>query len=347
MDLSYVCDKMEVIDRIKLSMGVMGAAIVIYSLIMMDIEGLRPLDALYFSIVTISTVGYGDYVPKTELGKLITAMYILFGVGIGLYALGSVAEFFIGGYFKKTNQMRNMDKRIKHLKNHYIICGYGRSGKVVADKLEKSGAKYIVIDNNAELLENELEDNPNFNYIVGDATLDDILLKAKIKEAKGLISTVSRDSDNVYITLSAKRLNPNLYVIAKADERVAMDKLLIAGADRVVSPYIIGGLRMAELALKPDILDFVSTFMSIAKYEYDEDLEIRKITIEEGSLLSGKSLSETNIRQESGATIIGVKKNNELITNPSPDVIINTGDVLYAFGTTEQLDNLEKIVKNK
>jgi len=338
---------MEVIDRIKLGLFVMAVVIMIYSIIVMNLEGLGLIDALYFSIVTISTVGYGDYVPKTELGKLISSLYILVGVGIGLYVLGNISEFFIGGYFKKVNQMRAMEKRIKYLKNHFIICGYGKSGRVVANKLEKEGAKYVVIDNNAELLENEMENNPNFNYIVGDATLDDVLIKARINEAKGLISTVSRDSDNVYITLSARRLNPNLYIIAKADERVSMDKLLIAGADKVVSPYVIGGLRMAELALKPDILDFVSTFMSIAKYEYDEDLEIRKILVSENSELAGKTISETKIRQKSGATIIGIKKGDELITNPSASVVLSPNDIIYAFGTEEQLDRLEELAAGK
>jgi voltage-gated potassium channel len=338
---------MEVVDRIKLGLVVMAFAIALHSLIFMYLDKLSIIDALYFSIVTISTVGYGDYVPKTELGKLISSLYILIGVGIGLYVLGNISEFFIGGYFKKANQMRTMEKRIKYLKNHYIICGYGKSGKVVADKLEKEGAKYVVIDGNSEILENELENNPNFNYILGDATLDEVLQKARIKDAKCLISTVSRDSDNVYITLSARRLNPNLYIIAKADERVAMDKLLIAGADKVVSPYVIGGLRMAELALKPDILDFVSAFMSIAKYEYDDDLEIRKILVDENSEIAGKTLSETKIRQNIGATIIGLKKNGELITNPSANEVIAPNDIIYAFGTGEQLDKLEKLATNK
>ncbi len=334
---------MEVVDRIKLGIIVMAGVITIHSLIFMYLDNLNIIDAFYFSIVTISTVGYGDHVPQTELGKIISSLYILIGVGTGMYVLGNISEFFIGGYFKKANQMRIMENRIKYLKNHFIICGYGRSGRVVANKLEKEGERYVVIDNNAELLENELENNPNFNYIVGDATLDDILIRAKIKDAKCLISTVSRDSDNVYITLSARRLNPNLYIISKADEQMAMDKLLIAGADRVVSPYVIGGLRMAELALKPDILDFVSTFMSIAKYEYDEDLEIRKIVVGKNSELSGKTLSETKIRQKSGATIIGIKKGNELITNPSANVVLSPNDIIYAFGTEEQLNKLEEL----
>ena len=336
---------MEVVNRIKLSILTMILLILIYALVMMYLEGLSFTNALYFSIVTISTVGYGDITPTTELGKVVSSIYILCGVGIGLYALGNVAEFFVSGYFKKTDRMRKMEKRIKNLKDHYIICGYGKCGRVVTKKLRRSGAKYVVIDINEKILEEELENNPNFNYIVGDATHDEVLIKAGIKKAKGLISAVSRDSDNVYITLSAKRLNPNVFVVAKAEEKVSMDKLLIAGADRVVSPYVIGGLRMAALALKVDILDFISTFMSIARYEYGEDLEIRKIEVRSNSPLAGKKLYESRIREKFGANIIGIKKKDRVIINPSADAEISAGDIIYAFGTGEQLDNLEKVAK--
>lgn len=336
---------MEVVNRIKLSILTMILLILIYALIMMYLEGLSFINALYFSIVTISTVGYGDITPTTELGKIISSIYILCGVSIGLYALGNIAEFFVSGYFKKTDRMRKMENRIKKLKDHYIICGYGKCGKVITKKLEKSGVNYVVIDINEKILEKELENNPNFNYIVGDATHDEVLIKAGIDRAKGLISAVSRDSDNVYITLSAKRLNPNIFVVAKAEEKVSMDKLLIAGADRVVSPYIIGGLRMAALALKVDILDFVSTFMSIARYEYDEDLEIRKIEVKSNSPLVDKKLYESRIREKFGANIIGIKKRDKLVINPSADTEISSGDIIYAFGTGEQLDNLERVAR--
>lgn len=312
----------------------------------MNIEGLDLLNSIYFSIVTISTVGYGDYTPKTEIGKILSSVFIIFGVSTGLYTLGSLAEFFIEGHFKKTRWMMRMKNRIGKLNDHYIICGYGRIGKVVVDKLRKEGVDFVVIDNDPEILINELEKDQDFNFIKGDATVDETLINAGIDRAKCLISTLPTDSDNVYIVLSAKRLNPELYIIAKADEIVAMDKLLMAGADKVVSPYIIGGLRLAELALKPDILDFVSTFISIAKYEYNEDMEIRKIVIRENYNIVGKSLSETQIRQKSGATIIGIKKGNNLIINPRPDVIVNSNDEIYAFGTREQLDNLENLISN-
>ncbi|ABO35951.1 TrkA-N domain protein [Methanococcus maripaludis C5] len=335
---------MEAIEKIKIGILVLFVLIISFSLIFMQIEGWTLLQAIYFSVATISTVGYGDFYPTTDLGQFLTILFIIFGVSTGLYTLGAFAESFIGGYFKKYNRMVKMKKRIDTLENHYIVCGYGRIGRVVVDRLKESGLDYVAIDSNSEILKAEFEKNPEFNYIVGDATHDEYLIEAQIGRAKALISTVSTDSDNVYITLSSKRLNTNLYVVSKADEQVAMDKLLIAGADKVVSPYMIGGLRVAELAMKPGILDFVSTFMSIAKYEYDEDLEIRKIIIHKNSKIIGKTLTESQIRYNSGATIIGIKKENDLLVNPGPEVTLEYNDHIYAFGTSEQLDALESMV---
>ncbi|WP_459201568.1 potassium channel family protein [Methanococcus sp. CF] len=335
---------MEAIEKIKIGIFVLLILIVSFSMIFMYIEGWTLLQAIYFSVATISTVGYGDFSPKTELGQFFTILFIIFGVSTGLYTLGAFAESFIGGYFKRYNRMVKMKKRIDMLENHYIVCGYGRIGRVVVDRLRESGLDYVTIDSNSEILKAEFEKDPDFNYIIGDATHDEYLTQAHIDRAKALISTVSTDSDNVYITLSSKRLNPNLYVVSKADEQVAMDKLLIAGADKVVSPYMIGGLRVAELAMKPGILDFVSTFMSIAKYEYDEDLEIRKILVGKHSKITGKTLTESQIRYNSGATIIGIKKENDLIVNPGPDIILEHNDQIYAFGTSNQLDTLENMV---
>uniref|UniRef100_A9A8R4 TrkA-N domain protein n=1 Tax=Methanococcus maripaludis (strain C6 / ATCC BAA-1332) TaxID=444158 RepID=A9A8R4_METM6 len=335
---------MEAIEKIKIGIFVLFVLVISFSLIFMQIEGWTFLQAIYFSVATISTVGYGDFYPTTDLGQFLTILFIIFGVSTGLYTLGAFAESFISGYFKRYNRMVKMKKRIDMLENHYIVCGYGRIGRVVVDRLKESGLDYVAIDSNSEILKAEFEKDPEFNYIVGDATHDEYLIEAHIDRAKALISTVSTDSDNVYITLSSKRLNTNLYVVSKADEQVAMDKLLIAGADKVVSPYMIGGLRVAELAMKPGILDFVSTFMSIAKYEYDEDLEIRKIIIRKNSKIIGKTLTESQIRYNSGATIIGIKKENDLLVNPGPEVILEYDDHIYAFGTSEQLDALESMV---
>ncbi|AEF97199.1 potassium channel family protein [Methanotorris igneus] len=318
-----------------------------YSFAIMKIEGLPFLDALYFSIITITTTGYGDYTPTTYEGRILTIIYLFFGIGIVMYLFGIIAQFIIEGEFKNLVRMRKMENRIKELKDHYIICGFGRIGRIVANKFKKEKIPFIVIDINKEILKEELNKDPNFNFIVGDARKDETLKKAKIEKAKGLITTLPTDADNVFITLSAKGLNPKIKVVAKADEEEAIKKLKRAGADKVVSPYMIGGLRLAEVALRPGILDFVSTFINIAKYEYGEDVELRKFIVEKGSEIDGKSLYESDIRKKVGLTILGIKKGDNLIINPPSDIIINAGDEIYAFGSGSQLKSLEKMVKNK
>ncbi|EHP83197.1 potassium channel family protein [Methanotorris formicicus] len=318
-----------------------------YSFAIMKIENLSFLDALYFSIITITTTGYGDYTPTTYEGRILTIIYLFFGIGIVMYLFGIIAQFIIEGEFKNLVRMRKMENRIKELKNHYIICGFGRTGKIVVNKFKEDDIPFIVIDINKEILKEELDKDPNFNFIVGDARRDETLKRAKIKSARGLIATLPTDADNVFITLSAKGLNPEIKVVAKADEEEAIKKLKRAGADKVVSPYMIGGLRMAEVAVRPGILDFVSTFINIAKYEYGEDIELKKFVVEESSEVDGKSLCDSQIRKASGVTVLGIRKGDRMIINPSPNIVINAGDEIYAFGSDKQLKYLENMVKKQ
>ncbi|AEF96687.1 potassium channel family protein [Methanotorris igneus] len=330
---------MDTLNKIKLGMVTIGALILFASIGFMFLEGWDFFTALYVSIVTISTVGYGDYTPTTHWGKALVMVYIVTGVGAVAYTFGSIAEFFMEGHFKKVARMRKMEKNLKKLKGHFIICGYGKLGKVVAEKFKNAKVPFVVIDSDEKMLEEEAEKDPDLIYVVGDATSDDVLIKAGIERARGLISVVNTNAENVFITLSAKRLNPNIYVVAKAEDGSAVDKLLKAGADRVVSPNVIGGSRIAEIALKPEVLDFVSTIM-----DDSYDMEIEKFCVCEGSEICGKSLYESQIRSKTGVTILAVKKGNDLIINPSPDVVVDKGDEIYAFGTKEQLEKLEKIL---
>lgn len=208
-----------------------------------------------------------------------------------------------------------------------------------AKKFKNAGVPFVVIDEDQQTIEEVLEKYPNLIYIVGDATSDDILYKAGIERAKGLITVVDSDAENVFITLSAKRLNPNIYTVAKAENKNTVDKLLKAGADRVVSPYDIGGSRIAEMSLKPEVLDFVSSLMDTSR-----DMEITKFQVFETSELIGKTLYESKIRQKTGATILAIKKDDELLVNPSPDTVLGGGDIIYAFGTKKQLEELKKIL---
>ncbi|WP_456473046.1 potassium channel family protein [Methanocaldococcus sp.] len=324
------------------------ALILTYAYLISIIESVDFFTALYFSVITITTTGYGDFTPKTFLGRLLTIIYLCVGVGIVMYLFSLIAEFIVEGKFGEFMKMKKMMHKIKTLKDHYIICGYGRLGKVVGEKFIKENIPFVVIDINENVLKEEYEKHPDkFLYIVGDAKKDEILKKAKIDKAKGLIATLPTDADNVFITLTARSLNPNILITAKADEKEAIKKLKIAGANRVVSPYLIGGLRMAEVSIRPGVLDFLSTFIKVAKNEYKEDIDLKKYVIEEDSELAYKTLKESNIRAITGATILGIKRGNKLYINPYPEFIMKPGDIIYAFGTEENLKYLESIIKRK
>ena len=322
--------------------------ILTYAYLISLIEGVDYFTALYFSVITITTTGYGDFTPKTFMGRVLTVVYLCIGVGIVMYLFSLIAEFIVEGRFEEYMRLKKMKNKIKAIKNHYIICGYGRLGRVVGEKFIEDGIPFIAIDIDEDVLKEEYEKFPDkFLYIVGDAKKEDVLKKAKIDKAKGLIATLPTDADNVFLTLTARELNPKILITAKADERDAIRKLKIAGADRVVSPYLIGGLRMAEVSVRPGILDFITTFVKIAKDEYEEDIDLKKFVVEKGSELEYKSLKDANIRGRTGATILGIKRENEFYINPNPEFIIKAGDVIYAFGTEENLKYLENLVKTK
>jgi voltage-gated potassium channel len=333
--------KMEALERIKLGVSIIVIIVLSATFGLMYVEHWDFFTALYVVVITISTVGYGDITPSTFEGKVLTLIYIICGAGAMAYTFASIASFIIEGQFKKILRLRKMQNKLNRVNNHYIICGFGKIGKIVAKRFDKAGVPFVVIDMDEKALMNEIDSFKNLMYIVGDATSDDVLHRAGVKRAKGLIAVVNSDAENLFITLSAKEFNPNIYVVAKAEKDATIDKLLKAGADRAVSPYSIGGMRIAEMSLRPEILDFVSTLM-----DSTQDMEIGRFTVSPQSNVVGKTLHDSNIRQITGATILAIKKKNDsAIVNPSPDIVLDSEDVIYAFGTKKQLEELKKMLK--
>ncbi|WP_456472754.1 potassium channel family protein [Methanocaldococcus sp.] len=330
---------MEAHEKIVLGILLIISIIVLETIVLSLTEHWDLFTSFYTAVVTISTVGYGDYTPKTFLGKLSVIIYIFAGVGAVAYTLSNVASFIIEGHFKKYFRMKKMRDKLKKMRDHYIICGFGRLGRIVAYELEKNNIDYVVIDKDLEKLREECEKNKNFVYIHGDATQDEILEKAKIKEAKGLITVVGSDAENVFITLSAKKLNPKIYVVAKADAPSTLDKLIKAGADRAVCPYTVGGMEIARLAINPETIEFIHSLVAS-----EEDMEIRRFVIKNKEL-DGKSIKDSKIREKTGATILVVIKDGKTISSPPPELKLNVGDIIYAFGTKEQLEKLKKYIE--
>ena len=305
------------------------------------IEGWPPLDALYMTITTITTVGYGEVFPLSDSGRVFTMVLIVFGVGTILYTFNNAARIVIEGEVQDLFGRRKLEKKIKGLRDHYIICGYGRMGNVICKELREQGARFIVIEKEAVAVDSTEGD---VLFIRGDATKDEVLREAGIERAKGLISVLSTDAENLYVVLSAKVLNPELNIVARAGEEGSEQKLLRAGADRVVSPYHIGGLRIAHTLLKPAVVDFIE----FATRSGNIDLQMEEIYVQEGASIAGTTLDECGIGRELGIIIVAIKRTGgEMRFNPTFRTTIKPGDVLIALGERTKLKVLEDMAVMK
>jgi voltage-gated potassium channel len=304
------------------------------------IEKWTPLEAIYMVITTLFTVGFQEVHPLSSAGKIFTMFVIVGGVGSAVYAAGQAVEIIVEGEMSGYRKRKRMSKTIKELKHHYIICGYGRVGRQVAQVFEKSRIPFVVIDSKKETLD-ELEAN-NFACIIGDATNDSVLMGAGILSAKGLVACSDSDVANVYVTLSARVLNPKLNIVARAGFHDTEKKLIMAGANRVISPYFISGMRMAALATRP----VASDFLDLVTHGGQVDFSLFEMTIPEGSPLIHQSVEEANITTTSGALVLAVRKSDgSFELQPKATSKLEKNDVLVVIGTQEQFEALEKMLK--
>jgi voltage-gated potassium channel len=319
-----------------LLLGIAFLAIIGYAYL----EGWTVLESIYMVVITIFTVGYQEVRPLSAGGKILTMLIIISGVGTAIYAAGKVVEIIVEGEMTGYRRRKRMEKKIREMKEHYVICGFGRVGHNVAQVFESSGVPYVVIDSKRESLEElDVKDVP---IILGDATSDSILLEAGIQSAKGLIACSDSDVVNVYVTLSARVLKPDLNIVARAGTKDTEKKLLMAGANRVISPYLISGVRMAALVTRP----VASDFLDLMTHAGQIDFSLYEIAIPENSPLVEKSVAEASIRSTSGALILAVKKaDGSFDLHPTAHSKIERNDVLVVIGTQEQFDTLERMVE--
>ncbi len=305
------------------------------------IEGWSFFDALYMTVTTITTVGFGETHPLSNSGRGFTLILIVFGVGTILYTLNNAARIVIEGEIQEIFGRRKVEKKIKELKGHYIVCGYGRMGMVICKELKEKGARFAVIEKapmTSDVLDSEML------MVRGDATRDEVLKQAGIERAKGLISVLPTDAENLYVVLSAKVLNPDLSIVARAGEEGSEQKLLRAGADRVVSPYHIGGLRIAHTVLQPSVVDFIE----FATRSGNIDLQMEEIYVREGAGISGTTLDQCGIGRELGIIIVAIKRTGgDMKFNPTFRTVIKPGDVLIALGEKDKLKILEDMAEKK
>lgn len=330
--MNEVIKRVAIVIIVIISIVVFGTAGFIY------LEDLSFIDALYMTIITISTVGFGLVKPLTSAGKIFVILLILGGVSTVAYAVSTLLHLTLEEVFGEYFGRRRMLKQIERLKEHYIIAGYGRVGNQVAIEFAKAGRKFVVIENNPEKIEDLL--NEGVLFIDGDATDDEILLKAGVKYAKGLIAALNTDADNVFITLSTKGLNDNITIVARANTPEAEAKLRAAGADKVISPYLIGARRMAAMLLQPVVSDYLDLVTHGEKLEY----RLEELKIKENSPLNAVSIEDASIRQKTGALVLAIKREDKLNTNPKPDYRIMKGDSLVVLGTSDQLKSINEMI---
>jgi voltage-gated potassium channel len=300
------------------------------------IEGWSWLDSLYTATQTVTTVGYGDIAPQTSMGRLFAVVFMIAGVGTVLYALTSIVQTVVQSELVATFGQRRRHRGLRRVQKHFIICGAGRVGSRIIREMQRAHCAFVVIEREQQKVAELIEQGGH--VIVGDSTLEDTLRAAGVERARGLAACLANDADNLYVVLTARDLNENLHIVARAVEEQAEPKLIRAGANRVVSPTIIGSRRMAEALMKPAVADFMDSITAD-----NLDLDFEEVELRPHSVYVGRELRNTNIRSELDVVIIAIRRRNgDMVFNPSGDAVLETGDLLIAIGRAESLMELDR-----
>lgn len=305
----------------------------------MIIEGYQLVDALYMTVITLSTVGFSEVSVLSQNGRIFTILLILSGVGVLAYAASIIVEEMVNGSLMMRYKKRNVENKIKKLQNHVIICGFGRNGRQAARKIKLYNRPFLVIEQDVEKV-NGHNGLKEVTFLEGDATQDNILEAAKIKEADALIAALPSDADNLFIVLTARQLNPQLRIISRASDRSSMRKLKIAGADNVIMPDKIGGEHMASLIVTPDLVEFIDR-ISVDSSVHINMVEVSMDDFSEEWL--GKTFRDLNMRYLTGCTVIGMKRSNdgEYQINPEYMTVLEKGMKFIILGRPEQIARLK------
>lgn len=302
----------------------------------MVVEGWNVLDAFYMTVISITTAGYEEVHQLSRAGQIFTSVLLIGGVGTAFYAFTLIAAEIIQARLSPRAEERRRNHMIEELKDHFIVCGGGRIGLIVAEEFQRQHVPFVVVDRDPEAVHETLV--RGYLAVQADASREEMLLKLHIDRARGLIAALGSDAENVYTILSARGLRPDLLVIARADSEDAGRKLLKAGATRVISPYQIGATQIAQTALRPAVVDFVQLATSSENLE----LAMEQVSISRTSLLVDRTIVEANLRQRFGVIVVGIRRSNgRMEFNPAPDAMMCAGDQLVVLGPPEQLKGLE------
>ena len=304
----------------------------------MFLEDMSLTDSIYMTVISITTVGFSEVRPLSPAGKYFTVVLIFGGVGFFLYMVSLITEAMLAGGLHTFLGRKNMEKKLNVMKDHYIVCGFGRIGKVISKILHENNRPFMIIENNPE----EIAAIKEVGYLVleGDSTNDDMLNKAHIMDAKSLIAVTSSDADNVYIILSARGLKSEIYILARSSgKKGAETKLLRAGANKVFSPYEIGARRMAQSLLRPTVIDFID----LTVHEGELGLRLEELQVSDEATFADKTLMDSGIRSEHDLIVVAIKRlKGEMLFNPNPNTEILPGDILVVLGEHLNIQALEK-----
>jgi len=294
-------------------------------------------DAFYMTVTTVATVGFQEVHPLTFAGQVFTILLIFGGVGTAFYTVTLLASIIVEGGLHRRFERRRVTRMLEQIKDHFILCGYGRIGEIITAELHQQGVPLVVIERNPERVRQAIE--RGWLAIEADASREEVLMRAGIHRARGLIAAVGTDAENVFAVLTARVMRPDLFIIARVEADDAEPKLRRAGADRVISPYHIGANHMVQTALRPAVVDFVHLATSSERL----DLSMEQVHIHEKSALAGQTIVGADIRQKFGVIIVGIKRaGGAMEFNPPAEAVMQTGDELVVLGRTESVKALEK-----
>jgi voltage-gated potassium channel len=328
------------IDWKRLALGVVAlVAVMVIGTAGYLAFGFDPLDAIYQTVTTVTTVGFMEVRPLSDSERVFTIVLILVGVGTALYTLGALIEVLVGGELGGAFERRRMERRIDAMRGHVIICGWGRVGRRIWHELDAAGKQSVVVERDATKV-----DDLSAPRVVGDATDDSVLRRAGLGRARALVAALDDDAGNLFVTLSARSLRSDLFIVSRVRIEENEEKLRRAGADRVINPQSIGGSRAAAFLLQPH----VSEFLDVVMHDRDIEFRLEEMVVSPTSVLAGTSLRDAHIRDETGALVLALREpDGAFVTNPSPNQHIRAGHVLIAIGTQDELAALDELVGHR
>lgn len=327
--------------EIQLTMSVLAVTLTIGTIGFMILESWSLIDSVYMAVITLTTVGFGEVREMSPQGRVFTIGLIFGGVTVLAYGASSTVEYMVTGKALRKLTERQREEMMDSIRNHYIVAGFGRVGREVALNFYNEHIPFVIIDSDSAVIEEAAA--LGYLSIPGSATEDDVMREAGIETARGVVAAAGDDAINVYVVLTARGLNENLFIIARATDQSSESKLLRAGADRVTSPYILSGRRMATLALRPHVVDF----LDITSKSHMLDQSLEEVIIEDGAIIANKTIGQIDLRRRAGANILAIyDANGQIISNPTATTTLEPGTRLIVLGTSDQLQVTEALARN-